>query len=42
MGQQIGWSQEAKLLYKIKQQLKQLTKVASKVNVTTTTTTTII
>jgi len=42
MRQEIGWSQEAKLLYKIKQQLKRLTKVASKINATTTTTTTTI
>jgi hypothetical protein len=35
---QIGWSQEAKLLYQISKQLDQLIKVASKATTTTTTT----
>ena len=40
MGQQIGWSVEAKLLAKILKQLNQLTKVVGNNPVITTTTTT--
>lgn len=42
MGQQLGWSQEAKLLQKILKQLERLTQVtATGVTYTTTTTTTV-
>jgi hypothetical protein len=36
---QIGWSQEANLLYQISKQLDQLIKITSKLSTTTTTTT---
>jgi hypothetical protein len=36
---QIGWSNEANLLYQISKQLEQLIKVTSKLTTTTTTTT---
>lgn len=35
---QIGWSQEANLIYEISKQLDQLIKVTSKLTTTTTTT----
>lgn len=35
---QIGWSQEANLLYQISKQLDQLIKITSKLTTTTTTT----
>ena len=38
---QIGWSQEANLLWQISKQLDQLIKVAGSANSTTTTTTTV-
>ena len=37
---QIGWSQEANLLYQISKQLDQLIKVTAAITTTTTTTTT--
>lgn len=39
MSQQIGWSQEAKLLYQLTQQMDRLIKVVAANGTTTTTTT---
>lgn len=41
MAQQIGWSQEAKLLYELTKQMDRLIKVVAANGTTTTTTTTL-